>query len=711
MKKSILLKLLAILVILLVGIYTSSSAQESEKLFQKGLVKEEGEGSLQEAIDIYNKVAEDASAERSLRAKALLHVGICYEKLGQEKAKGAYEKLIADFADQGDIVAIGKKKLSGLIAVGSSAAQNGMIVREVWSPGGDTYDVSPDGRYLVFIDWEAINVSVRDTKTGEEWRVSKKGTWEPPIQFPDVCTFSSDGNQIAYTWYEGERAELRIVNRDGTGDRSLYDGKENKIPLPTTWSPDGKNIICLVTVEDADKLRKHYDQIVMISATDGSLSEVKTFDELHTNLDQEISPDGRFIVYGLPQDINSGQMDIYLLSTDGSKDECIVSDIANDINPLWRSDGSGIVFLSNRMGTQDLWGLQLINGIPQGRPEIIKSNLGDRSQLLGITDKESLYYIYNNVRSDIFQTTLDFNNGEILAEPKMISGVDDFRKVRPSWSPDGRYAVYWTWTDEDRDWELGMRYSFIVYDTKTGDDRKVLTNLYGSWGGFGRQNNWSTDGSSILLGGFSKDRSKGFYMVDIETGKETPIFVQEMGQERGDPFPGIGPIFSLDRSSIYYLTNDNKAIIKKSVENKTEKRIISGEDQIQHFKVSPDEQHLIFEYSFKDLNKMFIVPSEGGKVTKLVELPEDVRPFVVSWTKDGKYVIFEARTKDEPGAHKIMRVPVAGGEPEHVLSSKELFYNGLVNNIEIHPDGKQALFGVEVGNDSGIWALENLFKK
>lgn len=87
MKTSSLLSLLILMVILLAGSVLPSFSQESEKLFQKGLIKEEGEGSLNEAIDLYNQVVEDASAERSLRAKALLHVGICYEKLGQEKAK------------------------------------------------------------------------------------------------------------------------------------------------------------------------------------------------------------------------------------------------------------------------------------------------------------------------------------------------------------------------------------------------------------------------------------------------------------------------------------------------------------------------------------------------------------------------------------------------------------------------------------------------
>ncbi len=69
---------------------TSILAQNSEKLFQQGMMKEEGEGNLKEAIAIYNKIVNNISAERNIRAKALLQVGICYEKLGNKNARKTY---------------------------------------------------------------------------------------------------------------------------------------------------------------------------------------------------------------------------------------------------------------------------------------------------------------------------------------------------------------------------------------------------------------------------------------------------------------------------------------------------------------------------------------------------------------------------------------------------------------------------------------------
>ena len=79
-------------------------AQNSEKLFQQGMMKEEGEGNLEEAIVLYNMVANNVSAERNIRAKSLLQVGICYEKLGNKNARKTYQKLISEFSDQTAIV-------------------------------------------------------------------------------------------------------------------------------------------------------------------------------------------------------------------------------------------------------------------------------------------------------------------------------------------------------------------------------------------------------------------------------------------------------------------------------------------------------------------------------------------------------------------------------------------------------------------------------
>src|SRR5580704_2000401 len=66
---------------------------------QAAMTKEHVDGDLKTAIAAYQKIAADKSAPRDVRAKALLHLAGCYEKLGQQ-AQSVYQQIVRDFADQ-----------------------------------------------------------------------------------------------------------------------------------------------------------------------------------------------------------------------------------------------------------------------------------------------------------------------------------------------------------------------------------------------------------------------------------------------------------------------------------------------------------------------------------------------------------------------------------------------------------------------------------
>ena len=71
-------------VFLALVLFSFSFAQTSSQFFQQALLKENGEGDLKAAVEIYQKIVNDATADRSMRAKALLHIGLCWEKMGKE---------------------------------------------------------------------------------------------------------------------------------------------------------------------------------------------------------------------------------------------------------------------------------------------------------------------------------------------------------------------------------------------------------------------------------------------------------------------------------------------------------------------------------------------------------------------------------------------------------------------------------------------------
>ena len=84
---------------LILGNY-QAFAQTAEELLPKGIQLEEVKGELEKAIEVYQTIVDKFSDNRPIAAKALLHIGLCYEKLGNQEAKKAYREGLIDANDQ-----------------------------------------------------------------------------------------------------------------------------------------------------------------------------------------------------------------------------------------------------------------------------------------------------------------------------------------------------------------------------------------------------------------------------------------------------------------------------------------------------------------------------------------------------------------------------------------------------------------------------------
>src|SRR4029453_5963075 len=100
----------------------SSQTRSGNAVFEQALAKGGVEGNLPEAIRLYERVVAEFAADRALGAKALVQVGLCYEKLGGDGAVRAYERLVRYFADQADAVAQARARLAALKRPVSGAA-------------------------------------------------------------------------------------------------------------------------------------------------------------------------------------------------------------------------------------------------------------------------------------------------------------------------------------------------------------------------------------------------------------------------------------------------------------------------------------------------------------------------------------------------------------------------------------------------------------
>ena len=90
--------------------------QQAGKLLSKAIYQEEVNGELDEAIKTYRLIVQQYPDNRKVSAEALLHLGICYEKIGMPQAYDTYQDIIDKYAEQQNEVALAQKRINHLKA-------------------------------------------------------------------------------------------------------------------------------------------------------------------------------------------------------------------------------------------------------------------------------------------------------------------------------------------------------------------------------------------------------------------------------------------------------------------------------------------------------------------------------------------------------------------------------------------------------------------
>jgi len=137
---------------LLLGIYLSF-AQTAEELLPKAIQLEEVRGELEEAIEIYLTIVDDHSDNRQIAAKAQLHIGMCYEKLGKQAAQKAYQEVVDSYPEQTEVVKVANEKLSILLRAKEviKKGEEQYKLSKIYSGLSYPSSMSPDGKKLALL--------------------------------------------------------------------------------------------------------------------------------------------------------------------------------------------------------------------------------------------------------------------------------------------------------------------------------------------------------------------------------------------------------------------------------------------------------------------------------------------------------------------------------------------------------------------------------
>ena len=690
--------------ILLAFSFESIAQQNGYDLFQKALAKERAEGNLEEAVALYIKVI-DETKDESLAAKAQFRIGICYEKLGKEKAKlakKAFQKVISDYPGQRDIVRMAQEKLSNLIKAQSFVEQGdkGKNLQLVWKESDvDVLEMmgapSPDGHYISYTDWDTGNLAVYEISTKKKWPLTDKKNWEDK-SWCENSRWSPDGKKIAYSWWDNDgKNDLRIIGLDGSKSRILTDSYPWIIL--SDWSPDGKHILAVIYTREESDCR-----VSLISVADGS---IKTFKKKRwSDGKMRFSPEGKYIAFNFLSKEGSDS-DIYLLSIDGKTEVPLVEHPANDYFLGWTPNGKYLLFASDRTGTFDAWILPVSDGKPNGEPEIVQKNLG-YVHPMGVTQNGDFYYGLHSSTQNIYVAAVDPETCLSNAPVRKMSLPFEGRNNRPEFSPDGKQIAFVRSSLPRPSVNTLQGPNYLCVRSLEGGRERVFPLNRKVW-----DLDWAPDSSSILVFGSDQENRTGFYRVDTNTGEISTV----MQSEKPWMEHANSPEWSGGGKGLYYLhydiVNSVYPLVYQDLETGQTKKIHQLDlRKTPLFAISPDKKWLaIIDQPIQPQAETYervikIIPAEGGEPRELCRYENNQNARVIPrWSPDGRFVLYSRIQKGEE-LWELWRVPFDGGQPQKMGISMT-----GPSTISPHPDGRQIAFTSYGLTDKGpeIWVMEN----
>jgi len=643
---------------------------QAESMMAAAQQKENVEGDLLAAIKQYKDIATRFASNHTVAATALLRLAECYQKLGDAESRKIYQEVISKYGDQKAAVEQARARL----------APREMVVSKIWSGSGFLPKrPSPDGRYFVYIS-AGTSLVLHDISSDTDLRslaLGGDGRIHDPYLTPD-------GKRVIYSWDKDDTHELKIVNLDGTGIRTLLPNGEYTWYETAGVTKDCK--LASVGLKRADNTW----QIGLVPLETGKPKILKNLDWRDTYVGN-FSPDGRWLVYStqLSKDAPDDRA-VYVIATDGSVEYTVAPrGVRGDDTPRFTPDGSRVVFISNRSDGADLWSVRVTDGKP-GAPEIAKHNIG-RVTGLGFDQDGSYYFsedigpaaVYALGASGVYVADVDPSTWKAKNVPALISDpIRDLTVQALHWSPDGKRLAY-----------LSDHWP-VIHDFESGKDRVVLTHVPKE---YLTLRGWYSGG--LIVGPPPNCR-----LIDTETQQQRPFPVTS----------GDCPVASADGKALFYTTNDSAPyangqvpaadivrLVRRDLETGVEQELYHAEakgGRASVYSTSPDGRFLIFSFTRpgEKSQRQWILPLSGGEPREF-HSEGSLNLLIGNWTPDSRALLFER-------SNEIWVQPIDGREP----------YGTGINFSQlspesVSPDGSRIAFLKHTPTTHTVQMIKNLF--
>jgi Tol biopolymer transport system component len=711
-----LLALLALAGVFRVARSSTQETQSADAMLGAALHLEEVEGNLDAAIATYKRFIAQYGDNESLAATAQLHIGICYEKLGQTQARAAYQTVIDKYPQELETVKIAKERISRLVGILKTAEVKPKFrkivipVKLSWqspTPNGpiDGFGarLSPDGETLAF------------SSEGSIWTISVPGKVNPDIAgeprrvteamyaFGSGISWSADGKWIGFNAARDDGGEniylvsknggepIRITSRPPMGLASFsYDSS-------LSLSPDGSMLAFA-----SAKSNERYSLGIKTVSSGNKSAKFLTND---ISVEPAFSPDGSKMAYVnvIPE---KGQTEIKMINMEGGSSVIVATTKDGDLrSPVWSPDGKMIAYLSGSGAADEL----LIAPVPesQKRTEVTARFKLPQKTLLplaGWTTDNKIGLIFGSPIEPVHQAiyTLPASGG--MATQVTPSGAYYF----PRWSPDGKKIWF---LDANTAFTLGS-VPYIggkISTLATGTNPKVQGVPPG--GG----NIISPDGKSVVFAGYAKDvKGVNLWMMPLSGGQPEQLTASPGTLQQQDRFPcwthdGKSLLFIRAQGwrGTWYASID---IYMMPAEDGKARTITSASDEVTYNPIACSPDGKLVAYFSHDTalskgngsaggfsaNSIKIKPIDGGAPRIIAQVHHNSGNEELCWSPDGTKLAYNADGK-------IWVVPVAGGEPVDVKTGLD----AILFHISWSPDGKKLAFtGYRYGNPE-LWLMED----
>ncbi|HYO80478.1 MAG TPA: hypothetical protein VES20_03685, partial [Bryobacteraceae bacterium] len=490
---------------------------------------------------------------------------------------------------------------------------------------------------------------------------------------------------------------IHVVGVDGSNPRRVFvdekSGMRWLMLVLRAWSPDGRELTFTTSAglsQAADEPAKF--TLNVLSLKDGSLQLWKNFGPRSASrrpANFTFSPDGRYIVYDVPDESGGSGRAIHILPRSSSESSLLVRGPGNNTVLGWTPDRKAILFANDRRGSVDAYRVAVAEGSAIEEPALVKTNIGS-VRPLGFSAQGSLYYINEGFTRAVTTAKFDPLTGSAIGTPRVITErfVDDV--FVPRWSPDGSILVYATNRNS-----LGRSAPVLTFrSTATGEEREI--NLAPVIGSIRTGAAWSPDGDRLYVDGHMPDGKAMTFAVAPRTGEVKPVA------------PGICHLPLLDRDTLLCFSRDGQSAIlsldKIDLRTGAREHLKNGPWRLIARPPSPDGRSLF--YTTPDSRSLRLFPLDNGEERELARTTGDERITPLDWV--GSNGVAYRRVGNGHTTYWIQNLET-GSEVElrGVNLAGAIVTNVSFAKISFHPNGREAVWVSDHGKNE-LWVLENV---